>query len=338
MVDVGPEHFKEVKQLSRPDILFRICKESNTDQVFIGSSTAQVYAVDPLATEPVFTEFSGHSSYVMGLVDTGTHLISAGYDRSMIWCKKETRALIRREENAHDRWIRNLTVSPDQKTVISVGDDMVCKLWDAQTGEEIRTLKGHQLVTENHFPNMLYAAAVSPNGKWIATVDRIAKIKIWDFQTGQEVKEFEAPKCYTWDPKQRIHSIGGIRSVTFSPDSKSVAVGGIGQIGNIDHLDAPGRVEIFEIESGVKTHEFEGDDKFKGLVEQIVFHPSGRWLIAVGGKDKGWIQFLDLEKKETLRQENVPMHVHQISVTDDFSTIYAAGHGKLVVWSLTRSD
>jgi len=32
------------------------------------------------------------------------------------------------------------------------------------------------------------------------------------------------------------------------------------------------------------------------------------------------------------------MHVHQISVTDDFSTIYAAGHGRLVVWSLTKSD
>jgi hypothetical protein len=28
------------------------------------------------------------------------------------------------------------------------------------------------------------------------------------------------------------------------------------------------------------------------------------------------------------------MHIHQVAVTDDFSTVYGAGHGKLIVWSL----
>ena len=47
-----------------------------------------------------------------------------------------------------------------------------------------------------------------------------------------------------WDPKARIHSIGGIRSLAFSTDSTQLAVGGTGKINNIDHLEALARVEI----------------------------------------------------------------------------------------------
>jgi WD40 repeat protein len=336
MAEIGPKFFKEVKQITRADILLRISYQKSMQSVYVGSSDAKIYSVDPLADKPEFHEFQGHTSYVMGLVDTEKHLVSGSYDRSLIWWDKESREIVRRVEDAHDRWIRNIFLTPDGQTVLSVGDDMVCKLWDAKSGEFVRELVSHQKITPNHFPNMLYATAVSPDGNLIATVDRIAKIKIWDFKTGEEVTELEAPKCYTWDSEKRIHSIGGIRSVCFSPDSKSVAVGGIGPIGNIDHLESPGRVEIFNVASGEKTHEFEGDKNVIGLVEQIVFHPSGKWLMAVGGKHTGWVQFLDLEKKEVIRQVDAPMHVHQVAVTDDFGTVYGAGHGKLIVWSLVN--
>lgn len=333
MFQADPKNFRELRTTNRPDIILRMTRNDDTGEMFVGSSDAKVYQVDPMVEQPEFVPMEGHTSYVMGLVDTGKYIVSGSYDKSLIWWNKETKEQVRRIEMAHDRWIRNLTVTPDHKFVLSVADDMVCKIWDAETGDLVRTLDSHIKVTEHGFPNMLYAVAVSPDGKLVATVDRIAKIKIWDFQTGEEIKELEAPKCYTWDPKARIHSIGGIRSVTFSPDSTKVAVGGIGQIGNVDHLAAAGRVELFDVASGDKIHMFEGDDKHKGLVEQIIFHPSGKWLIAVGGDHGGWVQFMDVEKKEVIKQLKAPMHVHQMVLTSDFKTAFGVGHNRLAVWS-----
>ncbi|MEC9093675.1 MAG: hypothetical protein VX438_13260 [Planctomycetota bacterium] len=338
MFEAEPQNIRELKTTSRPDVMLRMICAKEEGKVYVGSSDSKIYKLDPMPKVPDFVPLEGHTSYVMGLVDTGQYLVSGSYDKSLIWWDNETHKQVRRIEKAHDRWIRNLAITPDQKQVLSVSDDMVCKIWDAQSGELLRQLDSHVRISEQGFPNVLYAVAVSPCGKLVATVDRIAKIKIWDFETGKEIKEMEAPKCYTWDAKSRIHAIGGIRSVAFSPDSKLLAVGGIGQIGNVDHLAAAGRVELFDVESGKKLHMFEGDDKHKGLVEQILFHPSGKWLMAVGGDHGGWVQFMDIEKKETVKQVKAPMHVHQVAVGPDFRMIYGAGHNKICVWTMVPEE
>ena len=334
MFEADPKNIRELKTTSRPDIMLRMIGAKEKGMVYVGSSDRKIYKLDPMPKAPEFVPLEGHTSYVTGLVDTGKYIVSGSYDKSLIWWNNEDHKQVRRIENAHARWIRNLAITPDKKHVLSVSDDMVCKVWNADSGKLVRELKSHIKISQHGFPNVLYAVAVSPCGQFVATVDRIAKIKIWDFKTGKELKELEAPKCYTWDPTRRIHAIGGIRSVAFSPDSKTVAVGGIGQIGNIDHLGAAGRVELFNVESGEKIHMFEGDDKHKGLVEQIIFHPSGKWLMAVGGDHGGWIQFMDVAKKETLKQVKAPMHVHQVAVSSDFKMIYGAGHKKLAVWTM----
>jgi len=328
-----PQKLKISKQINRPGILMSIARLPDSHRLFVGSSDGKIYDLDIMAEKPEPREFVGHESYVTGLVHLESQLVSAAYDRRLIWWDPESGKQVRTIE-AHQRWIRQLITTPDQQQVITVADDMVCRIWDVKTGKLVRELRGHQEKTPHHFPSMLYACAVSPDGKYLATGDRVGHVVVWDLATGKELTTLETPIMYTWDPKARIHSIGGIRSLAFSADSTRLAVGGTGQINNIDHLEALARVEVFDWQKQERTHEFKGSE-YKGLVEHLVFHPENKWLLAAGGDHNGFIKFLDLEKKNVLKQAKAPMHVHEFTVNETYDTIYAAGHGKLVAWTLT---
>jgi WD40 repeat protein len=167
----------------------------------------------------------------------------------------------------------------------------------------------------------------------VATGDKVGHVVVWELASGKQVATLEAPGMYTWDPVQRRHSIGGIRSLAFAPDGRLLAVGGIGKIGNIDHLDGKARVEVFDWRKGERTHELAGD-RLKGLVERLAFHPGGDWLLAAGGANDGFLWFLDLGAKKALRQEKVPMHVHDAALREGADTAYVAGHGKVMVYEM----
>jgi WD40 repeat protein len=138
---------------------------------------------------------------------------------------------------------------------------------------------------------------------------------------------------YTWDKVQRLHSIGGVRSVAFTPDNKQLAVGGTGKIGNIDHLEAKSRVEVFDWKTGKQLAEFVSD-KFAGLVNRLTWTPDGSWLVGAGGAGEGFLLFYDTNAKKTLRQEKLPMHVHDFDLSPDTKEIVCVGHNRITVHKL----
>ncbi len=229
-----------------------------------------------------------------------------------------------------------VVASPDGKLVASVADDMACKLWDAASGKLIRTLEGHEALTPTHFTSMLYAVCFSHDGKLLATGDKTGRVCVCERRrAARSLGEFEAPGMYTWDPKQRRHSIGGIRSLAFSPDGAThLAVGGTGQIGNIDHLDAPARLEAIDWQAGKSKLVLSTDAKHKGLIEQLVFSPDGKWVVGAGGGTAGLIAFFDIKAGKVLFQDSAPMHVHALAINEAGDKLYAAGHNKLLVWTL----
>jgi WD40 repeat protein len=328
----NPEKIKAVRDVSGRGVLMSIARMPNSSRLFVGCSDFKVYDLDLAQAKPEPKELGSHASYVTGIALAGPTVVSGSYDGRLIWWDADKRTQVRAVE-AHRKWIRRVRAAPDGRVIASVADDMVCRLWDGASGKLLRELQGHQEKTPHHFPSMLYACAFSPDGRLVATGDKVGHVVVWEVATGKSLATLEAPVMYTWDPVQRRHSIGGIRSLAFSPDGKLLAVGGMGKVGNIDHLEGKARVEVFDWEKGQRTHEFPGD-KFNGLVEHLVFHPQGDWLLGAGGAGDGFLMFFDLKAKKVLRQEKAAMHVHDVALNEPADTIYAAGHGKLVVFEL----
>src|SRR5262245_45974098 len=326
------DKLKAAQTHNRRDILFCIARVPNSGRAFVGASDFKVYETDLATAKLDFKELGGHTSYVTGAALAGKILVTGGYEGRLLFWDTDKRTQVRAVD-AHAKWIRRVIGTPDGKAVVSVADDMVCRVWDAATGKMIRELRGHEERTPHHFPSMLYAVAVSADGKHLATGDKVGHVVVWELATGKQLATVEAPVMYTWDPVQRIHSIGGIRSLAFSPDGALLAVGGMGKVGNIDHLEGKTRVEVFDWQKGQRTHEFPGD-RFNGLVNRLAFHPGSDWLLGAGGAGEGFLLFFDLKAKKVLRQEKAPMHIHDAVLNEAHDTIYAVGHQRVVVFEM----
>ncbi|MCK1385678.1 hypothetical protein IVB31_15600 [Bradyrhizobium sp. 21] len=60
--------------------------------------------------------------------------------------------------------------SPDGQTIVSGGKDDTVKIWDAATGQELRTLRGHS--------DAVLSVAFSPNGRIVASGSRDGAVSI----------------------------------------------------------------------------------------------------------------------------------------------------------------
>ncbi|REJ93766.1 MAG: hypothetical protein DWQ34_09990 [Planctomycetota bacterium] len=329
-----PKQLRKETQWTSQDVLFGIARLPETSTLFIGSSDFGVYAFDAAAESPERVAFSGdgHSSYVTGVARAGGQLVSGSYDGRLIWWDVESRTQVR-SLDAHDRWIRRVIATPDGGRIVSIADDMQIKVWDAGDGKPVAEFSDHDPLTPHDYPSMLYAVAVSADGRWLASGDKTGHVVVWNAETFEKVAEVETPVMYTWDPKQRRHSIGGVRSLAFSPDGTRLAVGGIGTIGNIDHLGGPSRVEIFQWESGERLFELENEER-KGLVEQIVWSPDGSWILCGGGDHKGFLKFYDMTTGDLIHQDGGDGHVHGFVLDEDWTTIFTACHQRIERWTI----
>ncbi len=78
--------------------------------------------------------------------------------------------------------IRDMALSPDGKTLVSVGNDKAAIVWNVERAERQTTLKFEQA-------KYVGAVAYSPDGKWFATSSTDQKVTIWDAAELRKVKE-----------------------------------------------------------------------------------------------------------------------------------------------------
>ena len=115
--------------------------------------------------------------------------------------------------------VLSLVFSPDRKLLATAEQNETVRLWDIASGALRVTLKGHA--------QTVVSVAFTADGKTLATGGADSKVKLWNIATEQEVVTLELP--------------GGCRSVRFSPDGRTLAVGFL--------LEPEQRIRLWEVPS-----------------------------------------------------------------------------------------
>jgi WD40 repeat protein len=340
MGDLDPGKVKSKTVYSHPGTFYGLCIAADANRIFAGSDDYAVHVYDRSSDKKeAVARWTKHDNYVSALAflprKEKPRVVSGSYDRTLIWWDSDGQPV--RTVEAHQGWVRDLVLLSDGTRLASVGDDMLVKVWEADTGKLVRALEGHAKETPQGHVTALYAVAVSSDGKFLASGDRHGQVFVWEADTGKQAQKFEVPVLYTYDPRQRKRSIGGIRSLAFSRDGNFLAAGGIGQVNNVDGLSGPATIEVWDWRKPERRFATRAQDH-KGLVNALLFHPDGAWLIgAGGGGDNGFVAFWKADQKGTGSGQRIKTdgHVHRAALNAAGTELYAVGHHKLEVWNLT---
>jgi WD40 repeat protein len=148
---IDPTKAKVRTSYSHPGAFFSLVAEPEGSRLFAGSDDYGIHVFDLKAEKKAaVARWTGHDNYVSGLVcllnDDKPLLISGGFDRRLLWWDVE-KGEVSRAVEAHGGWLRDLIALPGGEHLVTVGDDMLVKVWETATGALVRTLAGHDQKT-----------------------------------------------------------------------------------------------------------------------------------------------------------------------------------------------
>lgn len=325
----------DIKQTKKIDVagdLLSVARLPGTEQLWIGSSDFKLYVVDLAQEKQTPEPLEGHASYVSGVVCAGTAIVSAGWDRKLMWWDRESRKAMRTVD-AHQRWIRQLSVSPDGQRLATVSDEMSCKLWDAKTGQLVRELRGHaEVVPRYDYRNKLFACTFSADGNLVAAADELCQVVVWEAQTGKEATRIDAAGFFTHDWERNNHPWGGLRAMAFSPDGKHLAMGGM-KNKDVAIINGNGLVQIFDWQAGKQLHELKAGENLQ--FESLCFHPQSKWLLAAsGGGSKSRIVLMNPHDGALTKEIDSQMPIFGVALSEAADKVYTVGRQRIAVWEV----
>jgi WD40 repeat protein/tRNA A-37 threonylcarbamoyl transferase component Bud32/energy-coupling factor transporter ATP-binding protein EcfA2 len=254
--------------------------EGHTDMLFAGvrfgpdgrtalSGSGDVFDVSEdntlrlwdLETGQEIRRFEGHSDYLWGvdMSSDGRFAVSGAQDfRTCLW-DIQSGAKIRCSEG--DLQLRSVAISPDGRTfLVGPGRDLPggrttsdysVRLYDLETGEEIRRLSAHSA--------SVAGLAFSPDGRTALSGAFDSLMILWDLESGTEIRRFPG------------HS-AGLLSIAFSADGRTALSGALDQT-----------LILWDLESGAAIRRFLGHNDF---AMSVALSPDGRAALSAGFRDQ----------------------------------------------------
>jgi WD40 repeat protein/DNA-binding SARP family transcriptional activator len=240
-----------------------------------------------------------HGGYSLDITADGTTLATTGAEPAdnavAVWDIRSGQELRRFSTLTPGR--PTLAFSPSDRSLATGHNDGSIRLWDADTGEQLQILRGHE--------DTVGYPAFSPDGRWLvsAALDD-PTVRIWDVTAGAELMALTEP-------------VEGWANPVFSPDGSRLATAA-----------ANYTVNIWDLTTSETIVRLEGHESF---VNQTVFSPDGS-RVATASAD-GTARVWDARSGEQLSIVFVPAALLSVAFSPDGSRIATSGGASSVaVW------
>lgn len=286
--------------------------------VFAGAQDYQIWRWEPATGKKV--ALADVNTWVRGIAfgNGGKTLITGGFDGRLIWWPvvADKPAPIR-SIDAHHGWVRAVAVRPDNSLVVSVGNDLVVRLWNMTDGKLVREMAGHK--------SHIYNVAFHPDGQQLATGDLMGNVIHWDVETGRQVRTWEAKALHKYDKTFKAE-IGGFRAMDFSGDGNRLACSGITNVTNAFAGVGNPIVVVFDWKTGKQHIEHLSKKKLRGVAWGVALHPNGTTIAASGGGGGGFLLFWKADAKEEFHQVKLPDTARDLDLSSDGLHLATAHH------------
>jgi WD40 repeat protein len=198
--------------------------------------------------------------------------------------------------------VRAVVVSPDEKTIVSAGDDGIIRVWQTATLKWLRAIHGHSA--------RVNALAFSSDGNLMASASFDGTVQIWDAHTFAHLQTLDSARTGSG----QIVPQGG---VAFEPVSNPQYVYSGGADGNVWIWDWRKQPSVTKTQSGTGK---------ATAVGWISFAPNGSKAYATANFD-GTIRFFDPNTTPPVVAYN-PGNVLRLAYSPDGSMVASAGADK----------
>jgi serine/threonine-protein kinase len=206
---------------------------------------------------------------------------------------------LRRFQGHASSTLRSVVAFPDGGRLLSAGLDKALRLWEVETGREIRRMASS---------GQVLALALSRDGRQAISGGVDKTVQLWDVSSGVERKRVVLDKP--------------VISLAFASDGRRALAG----------LD-DSSIQLFDLDAGREVLTLRGHTS--GSVRAVAFAPDG--LRALSGGDDNTVRLWDLRTGRELRCLREPRGaLWSVAISSDGRSALAGGDdGVLFVWELS---